>query len=258
MKSCIFKGQVRHRRFTPVDHAFSYKLFMMYVDLEELPSLFKRFLFWSFNKRNLAYFDRKDHIGNEAESLDKTIKNIIFDQTGKKHNGPIRLLTHFRYFGFCFNPVSFYYCFNETTDEIDFIVCEVSNTPWNEKHIYVLDSDHADKKNDVQIFEQDKQFHVSPFMPMSMQYRWHFSSPDEELNVHMVNLESDKKSFDATLRLHRISINSVNLARVLTFHPLMTLKVVTMIYFQALRLWLKKVPFYPHPNRERVTGESKL
>ncbi|MEJ2212698.1 MAG: DUF1365 family protein [Gammaproteobacteria bacterium] len=91
-----------------------------------------------------------------------------------------------------------------------------------------------------------------------MQYRWHFSSPGEELNVHMANLESDKKSFDATLRLQRISINSVNLARVLAFHPFMTLKVVTMIYFQALRLWLKKVPFYPHPNRERVTGESKL
>ncbi|MEJ2212699.1 MAG: DUF1365 family protein [Gammaproteobacteria bacterium] len=90
MKSCIFKGQVRHRRFTPVDHAFSYKLFMMYVDLEELSSIFKRFLFWSFNKRNLAYFDRKDHIGNDGESLDKTIKNIIFDQTGKTHNGPIR------------------------------------------------------------------------------------------------------------------------------------------------------------------------
>ena len=116
----------------------------------------------------------------------------------------------------------------------------------------------AGKNNGTIVFEQAKQFHVSPFMPMSIDYRWHFSQPDNALNVHMANLESGQKSFDATLRLSRLSINSFNLAKVLAIYPLMTVKVVSLIYFQALRLWLKKVPFYPHPNRENITGESKL
>lgn len=258
MQSCIYRGQVRHRRFSPTDHAFSYKLFMMYVDLKEMPSLFQKFWFWSINKPNLAYFDRNDHVADSKESLERTIRDIVLKHTGKQHHGPIRLLTHFRYFGFCFNPVSFYYCFNETSNELDYIVCEVSNTPWNEKHIYVLDRKTAVQDNNVLVFEQAKEFHVSPFMPMAVDYRWHFSEPGEQLNVHMVNLESGEKTFDATLRLQQLPVNSFNLARVLTLYPFMTVKVVVLIYFQALRLWLKKVPFYPHPKHENATGESKL
>ncbi len=258
MQSSIYKGQVRHRRFSPTDHAFSYKLFMMYVDLEELPTVFKKFWLWSFNKANLAFFDRKDHVGDSQESLESTIRNIVREHTGKHHHGPIRLLTHFRYFGFCFNPVSFYYCFNGSSGELDYVVCEVSNTPWNEKHIYVLDRKAAVEDNHVLVFEQPKEFHVSPFMPMAVDYRWHFSEPGEQLNVHMANIESGEKSFDATLRLNKLPVNSLNLARVLTLFPFMTIKIVVLIYFQALRLWLKKVPFYPHPKHENATGESKL
>ena len=139
MHSAIFHGQVGHYRLSPHYHGFNYSLFQMYLDLAELPQLFDRVPFWSARRPALAWFRRADHYGDPAIPLDMAIRQLILDNTGTQHKGPIRLLTHLRYFGICMNPVSFYYCWDENDKELRFIVAEVHNTPWNETHCYVLD-----------------------------------------------------------------------------------------------------------------------
>lgn len=252
MKSCIYTGQVRHRRFSPTKNEFQYRLFMMYVDLDELPQLFKKRWFWSNDKFSLAWFKRKDHYGKPGVRIDESIRQLVQQETGDRPRGPIRLLTHFRYFGFCFNPVSFYYCFDEKDEKLETIVAEVNNTPWNEQHCYVL-SDRRNLGNGRnKHYKFDKEFHVSPFMQMNINYDWRFITPDERLNVHMENHQADSegksKVFDATLVMKKQPITGFNLAKVLIVFPFMTLKVTSLIYFQALKLWLKRTPFYAHPK----------
>jgi len=257
MKSCIYQGQVRHRRFSPRPHAFNYSLYLMYLDLAELPDLFKPFWLWSNGRFNMASFWRKDHAGDPARSLDDVIRERIQQHTGRRPQGPIRLLTHLRYLGFGFNPVSFYYCFDAQDKKLETIVCEVNNTPWGEQHLYVLsEQDRSEQnisgedelKSSRMQFKRSKEFHVSPFMPMDIQYDWRFAVPDEHLYLHMQNFQQDKKLFDATMNLDKIPISSSSLARVLIGFPLVTVKVVIGIYYEAMRLWLKKVPFYSHPE----------
>ena len=257
MKSCIYEGQVRHRRFAPRSHKFSYKLFLMYVDLEELPNLFKENRFWSVKGFNLAWFKRKDHVGNPDKSLATEIRDQVERASGSRPQGPIRLLTHFRYFGLCFNPVSFYYCFDKNDQHLETIVCEVNNTPWGERHLYVLDEQQNIARGKLKRYQRSKAFHVSPFMPMDIQYNWLFKPPADRLSVHMENYQEQAKLFDATLTLRRQPITSKNLARVLLTYPLITVKVVVAIYFEALRLWLKKTPFYSHPVSSDASQEAK-
>ena len=183
-KSCLYVGQVRHRRHSPKVHEFSYKLFLMYLDLAELPSVFDRFWLWSIERSNIASFRRKDHLGDKTMPLEASVRNHIERETGRLPQGPIRLLTHMSYFGFRFNPVSFYYCYDSDDENLEFIVAEVNNTPWGEQYCYVLDSreslstgDNAGSK--FQRFHENKRFHVSPFLPMDMQYDWRFSAPGE-------------------------------------------------------------------------------
>ena len=250
MNSCLYVGRVRHRRFTPRSHQFSYKLFLMYLDLSELPSVFDRFWLWSVGRKNLATFRREHHLGDKKLALDISVRNHIEDETGRRPQGPIRLLTHLSYFGFSFNPVSFYYCFDINDEKLEFIVAEVNNTPWGEQYCYILDSKDNRSNNKVQRYFENKRFHVSPFMPMDMQYDWRFSSPDDSLSVHMANYQHDKKVFDATLNLKKRAITSRNLATTLIQFPMITMKVVFAIYYQALLIWLKKIPFVNHPKVE--------
>ena len=254
-KSCLYVGQVRHRRFIPKPHQFSYKLFLVYLDLSELNSVFDRFWLWSIEKTNVAMFRRKDHLGDKRLSLDTSVRNYIEDSTGLRPEGAIRLLTHLSYFGFRFNPVSFYYCFDEKDENIEFIIAEVNNTPWGEQYCYLLDSINNRQKIDnteskLHRYHEKKRFHVSPFMPMDMQYDWRFSTPGELLSVHMENHQHQKKIFDATLKLKKREITSKNMALVLIQFPMITMKVVAAIYYQALRIWLKRIPFVNHPKVE--------
>ena len=254
MKSCIYTGQVRHRRFSPTRNEFRYSLFMMYVDLAELPGLFNRRWFWSGNKFSLAWFRREDHVGKPGVRLDESIRQLVQRETGERPRGPIRLLTHFRYFGYCFNPVSFYYCFDESDSKLETIVAEVSNTPWNEKHCYVLSEKRNEGNGSNKRYRFDKAFHVSPFMQMDHSYDWRFLKPGDNLNVHMENHHRDgngnEKIFDATMTMKRIPISSANLAKTLVRFPFMTGKVIAGIYLQALKLWLKNTPFYSHPKHD--------
>jgi len=249
MYSKLYVGQVRHRRFIPHEHAFNYKMFMMYLDLDELPNLFDRFLLWSASGFNLAYFNRKDHMGDMHQPLKQSVIDLVHHKTGISVNGPIRLLTHLRYFGYGFNPVSFYYCFDKQDKQLQVIVAEVNNTPWGEQHCYVLPIDKNQQELKQYKFELDKQFHVSPFNPMDHNYEWFFTHNKNHLSVHMENWKNKEKMFFANLSLDAQSINGKNLARALIHFPLMTLKVSISIYYQALKLLLKRTPLYTHPDK---------
>jgi hypothetical protein len=250
MQSCLYKGWVRHRRQTPQPHEFGYELFMLYLDLAELPTVFEERWLWSTQGRALARWKREDHHGDPAESLDTSIRNLVESRSGERPAGPIRLLTHPRYFGYGFNPVSFYYCFGADGATLAAIVAEINNTPWGEQHCYVLPARASDGAVDRKLrFRFGKDFHVSPFLPMDMDYDWRFNTPADRLLVHMENWREGREVFDATLTLEREPITSASLSSALVSYPLMTAKVGFAIYWQALRLWLKRTPFLTHPDK---------
>ncbi len=172
---------------------------------------------------------------------------------GHRPQGPVRLLTHLRYGGYVFNPVSFYYCFQPDGATLDAVLAEITNTPWRERHSYVLPVRDGVPYGDGWEWGFDKAFHVSPFLPMDCAYRWRFTVPDEALRVHMQVDREGRRAFDATLTLLRQPLDGRSLARVLWRYPLMTAQVMTGIHWQALRLWLKRTPVHDHPSLARET-----
>lgn len=255
-QSAVYVGTIRHRRHAPRAHAFSYRIFMMYLDLAELPSLFDGRWFWSARRPALAWFRRADYLGDPALPLDVAVRNLVLERTGVRPSGPIRLLTHVRYFGYAQNPVSLYYCFSTDGSAVETIVAEITNTPWGERHAYVMPV--AAAGTTWKSAELTKAFHVSPFMPMDQAYAWHFTEPAERLHVHMENRTSGEKVFDATLDLERRPFAPRVLAGALARFPIMTVKVVLGIYWQALRLWLKSMPVYDHPKHRRTDGSAVI
>lgn len=240
----------------PVRHEFSYRMFMLYLDLSELPRLFDRRWLWSARRPAFARFRREDHLGDPALPLADSVRDLVAHETGLRPSGPIRLLTHLRYCGHVFNPVSFYYCFDEDDSRVETIVAEVNNTPWGEQHCYVLPQRMNAGKNGHGRYFPEKVMHVSPFMEMDVDYDWRFNAPGQALTVHMENARRGRKMFDATLVLEREEINGRALARALTVYPLMTLRVVAAIYWQALKLWLKGTPLHDHPGKGRPAAEE--
>ncbi|GAB4158658.1 MAG: DUF1365 domain-containing protein [Planctomycetaceae bacterium] len=250
MHSCLYEGQVIHQRHEPIFHRFRYALFLMYLDLGELDTVFRNRWLWSTKRPSIAWFRRKDYLGDSSKPLEQCVRNLVENETGVRPNGPIRLLTHLRYFGYVMNPVSFYYCFDDSDQHVEAVVAEVNNTPWNERHCYVLQT-----PMDRHIVTQ-KEFHVSPFMGMDMEYRWRLSLPGEHLTVRMENHQQKRAIFDASLSLKRGALTRWNLARALLRFPFMTARVTAGIYWQALRLKLKGVPFHSHPkHHERKEKE---
>jgi len=256
MKSAIYRGQVRHRRTNPVSHSFNYRLFMMYLDLSELPGLFRGRWFWSARRPALARFRREDHLGDPAVPLDESVRNLVEQETGLRPGGPIRLLTQLSYFGYVFNPVSFYYCFNADDSKLETIVAEVNNTPWGERHCYVLPQSMNQGLGGHKRYFPAKEMHVSPFMQMDVDYDWRFNTPGKKLAVHMENAREGEKIFDATMRFERREISAASLAGILLGYPLMTVKIIVAIHWQALKLWLKGAPVHDHPSKNQPAMEK--
>jgi hypothetical protein len=220
-------------------------MFMMYIDLAELPHLFDGTPGWSARRRALAWFKRSDYLQPHSLPLDRAVRDLVAERTGARPEGPIRLLTHLRYFGYCMNPVSFYYCFDTAGESLQTIVAEITNTPWGERHQYVLraDAPPADAApRDLKRFDFAKDFHVSPFMPMQMRYLWCFNRPSHRLFVNMRNFSAGAPVFTATLNLREEAVTPAALLRTLASFPFMTLKVEDFgpHYALTLKAWRER------------------
>ena len=242
-QSAIYTGKVRHRRHGPKKHIFHMGLFMVYLDLDELPRLFKGRWFWSTARFAPAWFRRADHFGEKNIPLKEAVRNLVRERLGLQLEGPVRLLTHLRYWGFVFNPISIFYCFDATGNKVEAIVAEVTNTPWKERRLYVLHLEHVSTKR-LQC-EFAKTLHVSPFLDMDYQYLLQGNIPGSHLVFHLENRHEGICHFEATLTLKRREMTSVILAGALIRFPWMTGQVIARIYFEALRLWLKRIPYVP-------------
>ncbi len=269
--SCLYEGSVRHRRHGNPGDELRYPLFMVYLDLDELPQLFDGRLLWSARRPALAWFRRADHLGDPQEPLAEEVRALVAKRTGVRPEGPIRLLTNLRYFGHCFNPVSFYYCYENVGAEhdrggvephaalahaaarerISAVVAHVTNTPWGESHSYVLAGEQLADHGSTMLLSgrSRKQLHVSPLMAMEQTYVWRASDPAQGLSVHIESHDdSGERVFDATLALRRRALNPHELNRALARYPFLTLRILARIYGHAAKLRLRGARYFPHPR----------
>ncbi len=249
MESRLYTGDVWHQRLTPVGNRFSYSLFFLYLDLAELETVFAERWLWSLERPNWASFRRSDYFRSSSLPLDQAVRAEVQRQLGFRPSGPVRILTHLRYVGYCFNPISIYYCFADDGQTLEAVLVEIHNTPWGEEYQRAFDAGNASRDDGWHIFNLDKEFHVSPFMPMEMEYDWRFSVPGEKLAVKMTSYRSGNEIFTASLNLLQKSLSGGTLTGALLRWPFVTGKVIAAIYWQALRLKLKGVPFCPHPEQ---------
>jgi hypothetical protein len=248
MNSCIYEGWVRHRREMPVQHALRYPLFMMYLDLDELDQVFAKRWLWSARHPAPAWFRRGDYFGDPRLTLKEAALREIEASAGMRPEGPVRVLTHLRYWGYSFNPISLYFCFAPDGQDVQAVIAEVRNTPWGERKPYVLTDNLAGENRHRRQFRFAKQLHVSPFMEMAVIYHMHLTVPGETLTVHIANETPAGKHFDATMSLKRKPIAAASLAGVLARFPWMTATVIAGIHWEALKLWWKGVPYVPRPG----------
>ncbi len=246
--SALYEGHVHHVRHVGVEHQFTVPLTLFYLDLNELPAVqalsptFRRgrWGFLAFNEADYLAEVNHSHAGAEADLATKA-KALVQQKLGWVPDGPIRILTQPRYCGFVFNPVSFLYCF-DTHENLQAVIAEITNTPWRQRHTYVIDC-RTQKSQRVA-----KTFHVSPFQPMQQEYDWRFADPGHHLDVHMHNHAQQKIAFTANMRLCRRPLTAHSLAGVVVRRPMQTAQVMVRIYCEAARLWWKGAPFHPHPD----------
>ncbi|MBN1529137.1 MAG: DUF1365 domain-containing protein [Thermoleophilaceae bacterium] len=228
--SALYEGWVRHRRHEPVAHEFRYRIFLSYLDLDELPGVLDRVPLWSGRRPAPAWYRRADFMGPGE------VRDAVEERTGSRPGGPVRLLSSVRTFGHLFNPISIYYCFDPAGERVEALAAEVTNTPWGERHVYACTGLSG---------RFEKRFHVSPFLGMETDYRLRASPPGERLQLHVDSTAGGRSQFDATLSLRRRELAPGPLFR----YPLQSVRVVAGIYAQALRLKLKGAPYHAHPAR---------
>ena len=210
---------------------------MAYIDLDELPGLLGGRLL----RRGPGpmRFRRSDYHGDQRIDLPTAVRNTVERELGTRPVGPIRLLTNLRSFGLCFNPVSFYYCFGDSGDTLQAVLAEVTNTPWGERHAYVIAGGDGQMR---------KRLHVSPFMPMDQSYRFSAAAPDDRLAVSIENQRAGEREFLAALMLDRVELTPSAVRRISRRYPVSTLRTLALIYGHALGLRLSGVRPHPHPR----------
>ncbi|NKB35172.1 MAG: DUF1365 family protein [Pseudomonadales bacterium] len=253
-ESAIYEGFVRHRRFQPGNHEFRNRLFMILLKVDEIPKVLQSF--WQLGTKVFSWgrFKREDYLGNNSKDLSQSVKEKIAELLNTPFdaiNGEVYLLCHLRYFGFYFSPLNVY--FLKDGEEFRYALAEVSNTPWNERHYYLLDLDN--------LIPHQKEFHVSPFNPMDQSYQWRIKPPHAHSKQCVIHIESNgngdnSKVFDATLSLERKPLIQSELTRVLLTTPMQTASVVFGIYWQALKLFMKRNPLYKHPGKSQIKIEK--
>jgi len=242
----IYLGTLSHRRFTPARHEFDVPLFMVLLDIDRIPAMMSVSRVASTNRFNWASFDDRDHFGDPSLPMRRRLELDAAANGVTIPEGPIYLLTHLRYLGYAFNPVSFFYCYDRE-ERLAAVLAEVNNT-FGETRNYWLTAENEIAGGRLRRFRAEKAMHVSPFMPMDMEYTFGFSEPGDELTVTMSAIDGGEVTFDAMLRAELREWSAANLRRALVRHPWMTMKVILGIHWQALILWIKKVPVYTHPT----------
>ena len=244
--SCIYEGTIRHRRREPAKD-FKHRLTLLYLDLDELPGLLGGRL--AASRPGLLRFRRRDYLGDPDLPLDQAVRGRVTELGGRPPDGPIRLLSQPRSFGVAFNPVSFYYCLRDDGDGVDSVLAEVTNTPWGERHCYLLRA--RDGSSTLLEGKFAKQLHVSPFMGMDHIYRARASAPGPTLSVHIESLRAGAVAFDATLAMERRELTPASAARLTARYPAATARVLALIYGHAVGLKLSGARVHPHPEAAR-------
>lgn len=249
MNSAFYVGRLAHARMTPKQHRFSYRVFMPFVDVDSISDITRRATGWGSRGLAPARFVRSDFLGDERLSVAEAVKQRIFEETEQRFEGQIFLLANWRYFGLQNNPIACYFCKGKTSQRLEFIIAEVTNTPWGERHSYVLPVNHEEA-----LFQTEfkKELHVSPFHGMQQRYRWSSTVPDESLAIKLTNLEGGERVFHASLTLTRLPVTRLTGLSLLARFPFETAKVTVGIYWQALVLFLRRVPLFAHPKNNSV------
>ena len=265
MASSWLSGTVRHRRHAPKAHGFHYRTGMLALNLDDWERFDTLSPLVSINHVNALSLNRRDYLDPTVPDLRTAVADRVEQSTGCRPDGAIELITHPRHFGYVFNPVSFYFCYRTGDRPADgavpaVILAQITNTPWHERHVYCLEvGDVVSTSQGWQSVKAafSKRFHVSPFNPMDQDYQWTFSFRGPELRIHMnVNDAASgdgrsKRIFDATLVVRRTPITRKSIHQSLRQFPVESFKVVAGIYWHALRLRLKGVPFNNHPDKLR-------
>ena len=250
--SSVYKGVVLHHRFRPKKHRFIYRVFSFCLDLGELSQLDKKLRFFSVNRFNLFSFYEKDH-GRGDKKLKEHITSILDQHGYNSASSKITLLCYPRILGYVFNPLSVYFCYNKT-GTLRVILYEVSNT-FGKRHIYLLPVE-KDRSETIRHYSK-KELYVSPFMPMETNYSFRISPPEEKVSICIQQTSGSKESSEKKQKIlnalftgEKENLSDTILLRLFVFHPLMTIKVITAIHWEAARLWIKGLSLQPRNKNE--------
>ncbi|BBV97246.1 MULTISPECIES: DUF1365 domain-containing protein [Pseudomonas] len=244
MNSSLCQGWVSHKRLSPRPHAFRYRVGMFYLDLNEQQQLLNLCHWLGPSRLAPLCWRETDYLPaltRQGKPLAEAARQLVGQAIGQVPEGAVHLLTQPRCWGLSFNPVSTYFC-HDQQGQLVAVLLEVRNTPWRERFHYVLpvEGDLA------QPFSMAKAFHVSPFMPLDMEYRLRFALDAQRVRIHMENWRAGYKVFEADLALLRQPLDRAGLQRHILNFPWMSLRTLTGIYWQALRLLLKRTPVHDH------------